>query len=74
MTKAKMKCYILSTHRRRSHYENTYISNDARCCFKNQSRLIKQEKKHLKALLKRSISEVKNSRRLFLLKTTFTLT
>ena len=35
-TKTKTKRYALLTHRQRSHYENTYVNNDARCCFKNQ--------------------------------------
>ena len=70
--KMKTKHYVLSAHCRRSHCENIYVNNDARCCFKSQSRLVKQ-KKHLKILLKRSVSEIKNSRKLFLLQTTFTL-
>ena len=52
MTKTKTKCYVLSAHRQRSHYKNTYVSNDVRCCLKNQSRLIKQEKKTSENIVK----------------------
>ena len=73
MTKTKTKRYALLIYRRRSYCKNIYINNNARYCFKSQLRLIKQ-KKYLKALLKRSVNEVKNLRKLFLLQITFTLT
>ena len=44
ITKAKTKYYVLSAYRRRLHCKNTYVNDDARCCFKSQSRLIEQKK------------------------------